>query len=95
MCLAVPGRVMQWIDRDPTFAKAEVEFDGIRRVCHMACVLEAALGDYVVVHAGIAISRINPWEAQRLIEDLIQLGHMEDFTTEIDPISSEPKGAPE
>jgi hydrogenase expression/formation protein HypC len=73
MCLAVPGQLVSWVERDPTFAKAIVEFDGIRRVCHMACVTEAALGDYVLVHAGIAISRIDATEAQRLLDELRSL----------------------
>lgn len=74
MCLGVPGRVVRWIDRDPVFARAEVAFDTIRRVCHMACVPEAAEGDYVVVHAGIAISRLDAAQAERLLADLAALG---------------------
>jgi hydrogenase expression/formation protein HypC len=70
MCLGIPGRVVNWIERDSTFAKAVVEFDGVRRVCHMACVPEAAEGEYVVVHAGIAISRIDAAEAQRVFDEL-------------------------
>ena len=58
MCLAVPGKIVRWISRDPVLATAEVEFEGVRRVCHMACVTEAAVGDYVIVHAGVGISRI-------------------------------------
>lgn len=74
MCLGIPGKVVRWIDRDPTFAQAEVEFDGVRRVCHMACVNEAKEGDYVIVHAGIAISRIDDVEAQRVFDELAALG---------------------
>ena len=74
MCLGIPGKVVRWIDREETFARAEVEFDGIRRVCHMACVTEADEGDYVIVHAGIAISRIDPLEAQRVFDELAALG---------------------
>ena len=70
MCLAVPGKIVRWIDHDPTFARAEVEFAGIRRICHMACVPDAAEGDYVLVHAGIAITRIDAAEAQRVLSDL-------------------------
>jgi len=73
MCLAVPGRIVTWLDRDPTFARAEVEFDGVRRVCSMACVADAAEGDYVLVHAGLAISRIDADEANRLLDDLSRL----------------------
>lgn len=74
MCLGVPGRVVRWIDRDPTFAQAEIEFGGLRRVCHMACVPNAVEGDYVVVHAGIAISRIDANEARRALDDLSRMG---------------------
>jgi hydrogenase expression/formation protein HypC len=74
MCLGIPGKVVCWIDRDPLFARAEVEFAAIRRVCHMACVQEAELGDYVLVHAGIAITRIDAAEAQRVIDELHGLG---------------------
>lgn len=76
MCLAIPGRVVKWIDHDPTFACAEVEFEGVRRVCHMACVLEAQIGDYVIVHAGVAISRVDPEAAELTLADLARLGAM-------------------
>jgi len=73
MCLGVPGRLTEWLDRDPLLARALVEFDGVRRECHLACVPEAEPGDYVVVHAGIAISRIDAVEAARLL-DALRLG---------------------
>ncbi len=69
MCLGVPGRLISWVERDPTFGRAVVEFGGIRRECHMACVPDAEIGDYVVVHAGIAISRIDECEARRALAD--------------------------
>ena len=74
MCLGIPGKVVRWIERGDPFAQAEIEFDGVRRVCHMACVSEAKEGDYVIVHAGIAISRVDPDEAQRVFEELAALG---------------------
>lgn len=83
MCLAIPGRVVQWIDRDPLFARAEIEFGGIRRICHMACVTDALEGDFVVVHAGVAISRVDEAEARRVLEELASLG-------ETDPAHEEP-----
>ena len=73
MCLGVPGKVVRWLDRDPTFGRAEIEFDGVRRTCHMACVPDAAEGEFVVVHAGIAISKIDADEAQRVLADLRSL----------------------
>lgn len=73
MCLAVPGQVLRWLDRDPLFARAEVEFAGVRRVCHMSCVPDAVEGEFVIVHAGVAISRIDQTEAERLLDDLRDL----------------------
>ncbi|MCA9128361.1 MAG: HypC/HybG/HupF family hydrogenase formation chaperone [Planctomycetales bacterium] len=70
MCLGVPGRVQQWIDRDPLFARAIIQFDGVARECHMACVPEANVGDYVIVHAGVAICRLEEAEAARIFEEL-------------------------
>ncbi len=78
MCLAVPGKIVRWIDRDPTFARAEVEFGGVRRVCHMACVPDAPVGDYVLVHAGVAITRIDTSEAKRVLDDLARLGESDE-----------------
>ncbi|MBM3998298.1 MAG: HypC/HybG/HupF family hydrogenase formation chaperone [Planctomycetes bacterium] len=68
MCLGVPGQVVHWIERNGPLARAEVEFGGIRRVCHMSCVPDAETGDYVIVHAGIAISRVDAEAAGRALE---------------------------
>ena len=73
MCLAVPGKIVDWLDREPPFACAIVEFGAARRQVSMACVPDAAAGDYVLVHAGIAISRIDADEAQRVFQSLEEL----------------------
>ena len=77
MCLGVPGKVVRWIDRSMPFAEAEVDFDGIRRTCAMACVPEAVEGDYVIIHAGIAITRIDAQEAERVLQELQDLNEDE------------------
>ncbi len=77
MCLGIPGKLVHWISREGPFARGEVEFDGVRRVCNMACVPEAQEGDYVIVHAGIAISRVDSQEARRVFEELAALGEDE------------------
>ena len=82
MCLGVPGRVVRWIDQDETFARAEVEFDGVRRECHMACVPSAREGDYVIVHAGIAICQLDASEAERVLEELRHLDLLESWQDE-------------
>lgn len=81
MCLAIPGRVVRWLNRDTTFAQAEVEFEGVRRTCHMACVPDAEEGDYVIVHAGVAISRLDEEEARRTLKDFARLNEMESSIT--------------
>lgn len=70
MCLAIPGRVVKWLERSLPFAQAEIEFEQTRRICHMACVPEAEIGDYVIVHAGIAIARVDATEGERILQEL-------------------------
>ena len=70
MCLGVPGRIVRWLEREPPLACGEVEFDGTRRVCNLACVPEANEGDFVIVHAGVAITRLDADEAEKLLGEL-------------------------
>ena len=77
MCLAVPGKVVQWLDEDPLSARALIEFEGVKREVHMACVPEAAIDSYVLVHAGIAIGTIDEIEAAKLRDVLTQIGEFD------------------
>lgn len=70
MCLGIPGKLVRWIERDPLFAVAEIDFGGVRRACQMACVPEASEGDYVLVHAGVALTIVDPSAAEQVIQDL-------------------------
>lgn len=60
MCLGVPGRVHRWLDRAELTAEAEIDFGGVRKRCHMACVPQAVEGDFVLVHAGVALTILDP-----------------------------------
>ena len=82
MCLAVPGLVIEIVDEQPPFTAAVVEFGGVRRRVSLACVPEAGQGDYVLVHAGVAISRINAAEAAKVLDALEQLDLDEEFAKE-------------
>jgi hydrogenase expression/formation protein HypC len=83
MCLGVPGRVVETPDCSDEMRMARVEFAGIqRRVC-LACVPEAQAGDYVIVHAGFAISRIDPLEAERVFSYLREIGEAEGWADEV------------
>ncbi|MDZ4850998.1 MAG: HypC/HybG/HupF family hydrogenase formation chaperone [Pirellulaceae bacterium] len=77
MCLGIPGKIVRWLEHDPIFALAEVEFDGIRREVHMACTPTALEGAYVIVHAGVAICQIDAQEAERVLAELKQLDLLE------------------
>jgi hydrogenase expression/formation protein HypC len=73
MCLAIPGQVVEVLDAAAPFTAGLVEFAGVRRQVSLACVPEAAAGDYVLVHAGVAISRINAAEAEKVLAALQEL----------------------
>ena len=75
MCLAIPGRVAVWIDRDPLMGTADIDFGGTTKRCQMACVPDAVEGDYVLVHAGVALTIIDETAAQSLLADLAKLEH--------------------
>lgn len=81
MCLGVPGKVVRWIRRDGPLAQAEVEFGGVRRLCHMACTIDANEGDYVIVHAGVAIQKVDSEAAERLLDELAQMGEDDAWST--------------
>lgn len=70
MCLAVPGRVLSIVENDSLWRRGRVDFAGVVKEASLACVPEAETGDYVIVHAGVAIQRIDVEDAARMLEDL-------------------------
>ncbi len=64
MCLAVPGRIISLTnDTDPLARKGQIDFSGITKEISLAYVPEAEVDDYVIVHAGFAISILDEEEA--------------------------------
>jgi hydrogenase expression/formation protein HypC len=86
MCLAIPGQVVELLEVEPPFTAALVEFAGVRRQVSLACVPDATTGDYVLVHAGVAISRINAAEAAKVLAALEQLNLNEEFPDQPDVV---------
>ena len=76
MCLAVPGKVLAMEERDGSRV-ARVQFGGIVRQAYLDFVPETAVGDYVMVHVGFAISRVDAEEAQRTYRLLEAMGLLE------------------
>ena len=66
-------------DDEPLLRTARVSFGGIVKEVHLACVPEAKLGDYVLVHVGVAISIVNQQEAGRVFEYLREMGELEEL----------------
>lgn len=77
MCLAVPGRILETEERDGNRI-ARVQFGGITRQAFLNFVPEAQVGDYVIVHVGFAISRLDEEEARRTFEALDSMGLLEE-----------------
>ena len=73
MCLAVPGKIVSTSGDDPFTRIAKVSFGGIVKEVNLAYVPEAQVGDYVIVHVGFAISRLDEQEAQQVFEYLRQM----------------------
>lgn len=80
MCLAVPGEILSIDGGDALLRKARVSFGGIVKEVSLALVPHAQLGEYVLVHAGVAIGVVNAAEAEKVFEYLEQLGAMEELT---------------
>jgi len=72
MCLAVPGKILGTEEREQS-RLGRVEFGGIVREVCLDLVPEAAVGDYVIVHAGFAISRLDAEEAERTYQLLAEM----------------------
>lgn len=69
MCLAIPALVVDRKDGDV----AVIDLDGVRKEISLALVPDAQIGDYVIVHVGYALTRLDPAEAQRTLELFAQI----------------------
>jgi hydrogenase expression/formation protein HypC len=81
MCLAIPGQVLS-IDEssgDELRRTARVSFGGVVKTVNMAYVPEAGEGDYVVVHVGFALSRVDEAEARQVFEYLRKMDELSEL----------------
>ena len=85
MCLAIPGKVIEVVDPERHIAKVEVA--GVRRNVNIGLLTgdeTPALGDYVLIHVGFALSKIDEQEAMETMRMLEGLG--EAYTDELDQL---------
>lgn len=82
MCLAIPGKIesveLQYND---TVRMAKISFGGITKEASLEMLPEANVGDYVLIHVGVAISKVNEEEAKKTfeyLEEIGELGELED-----------------
>ncbi len=73
MCLAIPGKIESVSGDDPLTRMGKINFGGILKEASLAYVPEARVGDYVIVHVGFALSRLDEDEAQKVFEYLKQI----------------------
>ena len=93
MCLGIPGQIID-IRTDRGLPMGTVDFGGVRREACLAYVADqVALGDYVIVHVGFAISKVDETEAKRTFEVLREMSQLEELEWVADAIPSR-EGAP-
>lgn len=79
MCLGIPGRIVELRD-DQGLAMGMVDFGGVRReVCLAYVDGQVATGDYVIVHVGFALSKVDEEEARRTYEVLREMSQLEEL----------------
>jgi hydrogenase expression/formation protein HypC len=74
MCLAKPAQILDVQDGGGLFARGRVDFGGVVREVSLVCTPDAGVGDWVLVHAGLAIAVIDAAAAQATQAELARLG---------------------
>ena len=91
MCLAVPGKVIDIQGDDPLLRTARVSFAGVIKRVSLTCASEAKVGDYVLVHVGVAISIVDQKEAEETFAYLKAMGELDGLEP---PVAAEGGSAP-
>src|SRR3974390_3786808 len=79
MCLAVPGKITSISGDDPLTRTGKIDFGGILKEASLAYVPEAEVGDYVIVHVGFALSRVDEEEAHKVFEYLREMEELSEL----------------
>jgi hydrogenase expression/formation protein HypC len=77
MCLAIPGKIIKISGNDPLSLMGQIDFSGISKEISLAYLPEAKLEDYVIVHAGFAISLIDEDDAKESLNAFQELSDFE------------------
>jgi hydrogenase expression/formation protein HypC len=96
MCLAIPGKIESISGDDPLSRMGKINFGGILKEACLAYVPEAKVGDYVIVHVGFALSRVDEAEANQVFEylrEMQELTDLEDSGAGVSPAVASPPGS--
>jgi hydrogenase expression/formation protein HypC len=83
MCLAIPGKIIEIVDFENHIAKVDV--GGVKRNVNIGMLDDAGVGDYVLIHVGFAMSKVDEKEAEETLRLLQDLGS---YDTEMDQFKS-------
>ncbi|HEY1496898.1 MAG TPA: HypC/HybG/HupF family hydrogenase formation chaperone [Candidatus Solibacter sp.] len=92
MCLAIPGKIVEFHENHGV-RMSQVDFGGITREACLEYVPDAKLGDYVLVHVGFAISKVDEEEAARTYRYLEEMGQLSEVNS--DDIDTQPEAGDE
>jgi hydrogenase expression/formation protein HypC len=94
MCLAIPGKIIEFHENQGV-RMSKVDFGGITREACLEYIPDAKLGDYVMVHVGFAISKVDEVEAARTYQYLAELGQLTELNSpDIDMVEEAPDEVP-
>lgn len=80
MCLAIPGQIKEiTTELDEVFRAGKVSFEGILKEVNLSMVPDAKIGDYVMVHVGVAISVVDEEEAKKTFDLLKEMGELDEI----------------
>lgn len=79
MCLAIPARVVELLADD----QALIEVSSVRKAVSLALVEDVVVGDYVIVHVGYALSKIDPDEAEKTLAAFAEIGELDEALAEL------------
>ncbi len=82
MCLAVPGKIISISGAEPFERVGRIDFGGVFKEANLAYVPEAAVGDFVIVHVGFALSRVDEDEAGKIFEYVRQMESLAELKEE-------------
>jgi len=82
MCLAVPGKIVSIDESNPELKMAKVNFSGVSKEVCIEWLSDVSIGDYVLVHVGFALNKIDEKDAEETLKILREMGDIEEENPE-------------